>query len=363
MALAWLALAGFRSYPELMWTPSAGVNLLVGGNGVGKTNLLEAVGMVFTGASFRGAPDRALVAVGRDMAAVRGGTDDAAPHTIELVVHRTERRQLLVNGSRPGRVSDLAGAGRVLVFIPEHLDLVKGGPARRREWLDETAGLLWPLARADQGEYQKTLRHRNAFLKTGDREDRVTLEVWDHRLAISGARVMAARARAFQQVAKSLTRAVSAIAGIEEQMSIDYRSGWGGGLDPSVGTADWELSLQNALERCRKRDFSVGSTTVGLHRDDPILTLNHHDARLYASQGEQRTLAVALRLGVFQAVEESAGSRPILVLDDVFSELDRRRAEALVRWLPATQTFISAVEEGKTPIRGDVWRVTPGCLR
>lgn len=363
MALAWLALAGFRSYPELQWTPSPGVNLLVGGNGVGKTNLLEAVGIMFTGASFRGAPDRALVAVDRQMAAVRGGTDDAAPHTIELVVHRTERRRLLLNGSRPARLGDLAAAGRVLVFIPEHLELVKGGPARRREWLDETAGLLWPLARADQAEYQKTLRHRNAFLKTGDTGDTVTLEVWDQRLAISGARVMAARARAFHRVVKPVREAVSAIAGLDEPASIDYQSGWGGRLDPAVVTSDWEQSLQKALESRRKRDFLVGATTVGLHRDEPVLTLNHQDARLYASQGEQRTLALALRLGVFAAVEEAAGSSPILVLDDVFSELDRDRGEALVEWLPATQTFISAVDEDRTPIGGDVWQVTPGSLR
>lgn len=362
MALAWLALAGFRSYPELQWTPSAGVNLVVGGNGVGKTNLLEAIGMLFTGASFRGAPDRALVAVGRDMAAVRGGTDDPTPHTIELAVHRTDRRRLLLNGSRPARVSELAGAGRVLVFIPEHLELVKGGPARRRDWLDETAGLLWPRARADQVDYQKTLRHRNAFLKTGDREDRVTLEVWDQRLAISGAMVMAARARAFQQAANPVTRAVAAIAGVNEHMSIDYRSDWGGRLDPTAPTTEWERCLHEALETRHNRDFLVGSTTVGPHRDEPIVTLNHHDARLYASQGEQRTMALALRLGVFGAVEQVAGSRPILVLDDVFSELDRDRAEALVEWLPATQTFISAVEEKKTPIGGDVWRVTPGSL-
>ncbi|MYB78988.1 MAG: DNA replication and repair protein RecF [Acidimicrobiia bacterium] len=363
MALAWLALAGFRSYQELQWAPSPGVNLVIGGNGVGKTNLLEAVGMLFTGASFRGAPDRALVASGRDMAAVRGATDQAAPHTIEMVVHRTERRRLLLNGSRPGRLSDLAEAGRVLVFIPEHLELVKGGPGRRRDWLDETAGLLWPLSRADQAEYQKTLRHRNAFLKTGDRDDRVTLEVWDHRLALSGARVMAARARAFHEVANAVAGAVSAIAGMGERISIDYRSDWGGALDTTVPPAEWERCMQKALEACRNRDFLVGSTTVGLHRDEPILTLNQHDARLYASQGEQRTLALAFRLGVFGAVEDVAGSRPILVLDDVFSELDRDRAEALVEWLPATQTFISAVEEEKTPISGDVWRVTPGCVR
>lgn len=362
MALAWLALAGFRSYPELRWAPSPGINLVVGGNGVGKTNLLEAVGVLFTGVSFRGATDRALVAVDREMAAVRGETDDDAPNTIELVVHRTERRRLLLNGSRPSRVSDLAGAGRVLVFIPEHLELVKGGPARRREWLDETAGLLWPLARADQAEYQKALRHRNAFLKTGDREDRITLEVWDQRLSISGARVMSNRARALRQVVEPVRQAVSAIAGLGEEVSIDYRSDWGGRLDAAVDIADWERSLQSALEGSRRRDFLVGATTVGLHRDEPVLTLNNNEARLYASQGEQRTLALALRLGVFEAVERASGSRPILVLDDVFSELDRDRADALVKWLPATQTFISAVDRHKAPIGGDVWTVTPGSV-
>ena len=363
MALAWLALAGFRSYPELRWTPSAGVNLVVGGNGVGKTNLLEAVGILFTAASFRGAPDRALVAAGRDMAAIRGETDDEAPHTIELVMHRTERRRLLLNGSRPPRVSDLARAGRVLVFIPEHLELVKGGPALRREWLDETAGLLWPLARADQVDYQKTLRHRNAFLKTGDQEDHITLAVWDQRLSMSGARVMAARARAFREVADPVSRAVAAIAGVGERVLVDYRSDWGGKLDPAVEIADWEQRLQAALIDSRRRDFLVGATTVGLHRDEPVLTLNCNDMRLYASQGEQRTMALALRLGVFEAVERAAGARPILVLDDVFSELDQDRAEALVKWLPVTQIFISAVDESKAPIGGKVWRVSPGSLQ
>ncbi len=363
MALAWLALAGFRSYPELRWTPSGGINLVVGDNGVGKTNLLEAVGVLFTAVSFRGAPDRALVMSGKDIAAVRGETDDDAPHTIELVMHRSERRRLLLNGSRPSRVSDLARVGRVLVFIPEHLELVKGGPSLRRQWLDETAGLLWPLARADQTDYQKALRQRNAFLKRGDREDSVTLSVWDQRLSMSGGKVMAARARAFREVADPVSRAVSAIAGVDEQISIDYRSDWGGTLDPAVASADWEQRLQEALAGSHQRDLLLGVTTMGLHRDEPVLTLNDYDARLYTSQGEQRTMALALRLGVFEAVKQAAGTQPVLVLDDVFSELDQGRAEALVEWLPVTQTFISAVDERKAPIGGKVWRVSPGSVK
>ena len=363
MALAWLTLAGFRSYPELRWTPSEGVNLLVGPNGVGKTNLLEAVGMVFTASSFRGAPDRALVSAGRQMAAVRGETDDSSPHTVELLLHRGERRRLQLNGSRVSRVSELARVGRLLVFIPEHLDLVKGGPAMRRDWLDETAALLWPVAAADQSDYQKALRQRNAFLKAGDREDRITLQVWDQRLSQSGARVMGARARALREVLTPLSGAVSAIAGLGETIAFNYRSGWGGSLDPTVETAMWEQKLMQALQKARRRDFLLGATTTGLHRDEPVLTLNNEDARLFASQGEQRTLALALRLGAFEAVEQAAGCRPILVLDDVFSELDEDRARAFVEWLPTTQTFMSAVDERRAPVGGRVWSVGPGRVR
>ncbi|MCE2526221.1 MAG: DNA replication and repair protein RecF [Actinomycetia bacterium] len=363
MALAWLTLAGFRSYPQLRWRPSEGINLLVGPNGVGKTNLLEAVGVLFTAASFRGAPDRVLVSSGGDTAVVRGETDDEAPHTVELQLHRRERRRLRLNGARVSRVSDLARMGRLLVFIPEHLDLVKGGPAQRRQWLDDTAALLWPVARADQSDYHKALRQRNAFLKAGDQEDRITLEVWDQRLSSSGARVMAARARALHEVLDPLSDAVTAIAGLGEKIAVAYRSGWGGGLDPAAGMAAWQGRLRNALENARRRDFRLGATTIGPHRDEPIVTLNGADARLYASQGEQRTLALALRLGAFEAVEQAAGCRPVLVLDDVFSELDSTRAEALVEWLPTTQTFISAVDQRRVPIGGEVWKVAPGDVR
>lgn len=363
MALAWLALGGFRSYPELRWTPSSGNNLIVGPNGVGKTNLLEAVGVIFTSSSFRGAPDRALISSERDLAAIRGETDHDAPYTVELVLHRRERRRLLLNGSRLSRMGDLANIGRLLVFIPEHLELIKRGPARRREWLDETAALLWPVARADQSDYQRALRQRNAFLKAGDQTDRFTMEVWDERLSASGARLMAARARACHAVLEPLSVAIEAIAGMGERIALDYRSRWGGSLDSTVEVATWEERLRTALEGSRRRDFLVGATTTGLHRDEPVVTLNDHDARLYASQGEQRTLALALRLGAFHAVEEAAGSRPILILDDVFSELDEDRAQALVEWLPTTQTFISAVGEGRAPIGGEVWRVSPGRVR
>ena len=363
MALAWLTLAGFRSYPELRWTPAEGVNLLVGPNGVGKTNLLEAVGMLFTGSSFRGAPDRALVSAGLEMAAVRGETNDSSPHTVELVLHRMQRRRIMLNGSRLSRVGELARMGRLLIFIPEHLDLVKGGPGMRRDWLDETAALLWPVARADQSDYQKALRQRNAFLKTGDRQDRITLEVWDQRLSQSGARVMGARARAFREVLSPLSEAVWAIAGLGETIAVDYRSGWGGRLDPAVEIAVWEQELREALNKVRRRDFLLGATTTGPHRDEPVLTLNDEDARLFASQGEQRTLALALRLGAFEAVEQAAGCRPLLVLDDVFSELDEDRAGALVEWLPTTQTFMTAVDERKAPVGGKVWSVEPGSVR
>lgn len=363
MALAWLTLAGFRSYPRLRWGPSPGINTLVGPNGVGKTNLLEAVVLLFTAASIRRAPDRVMIRSGEQMASVRGETAARAPHTVEMLMSRRERRRTLLDGARLSRTSDLARLGRVLVFVPEHLGVIQGGPALRREWLDDTAALLWPVARADQTEYQKALRQRNAFLKKGDRDDLITLDVWEQRLAISGARVMAARSRAFWEVKKSVASAVVAIAGVTETISIDYRSEWGGELDPMVEEGVWSQRLRDALIEARPRDFRVGTTTAGPHRDEPVITLNGFDARLYASQGEQRTLALALRLGPFETVARVAGSVPVLVLDDVFSELDEDRSAALVDWLPETQTFISAVDESRAPVEGRVWEASPGAVR
>ena len=192
--LAWLQLADYRSYRALQWSPEPGVNIMVGRNGAGKTNLLEAIGYLASFRSFRGAPDELLVSEDATSAVVRG-EEQVNRTLIEVEVPRRGGRRARVDGKPLGRAADALLVLRTVAFLPDDLDLVKGVPGNRRDLLDQVAADLWPAAAVDQAEFDRTLRQRNTFLKQFDR-DEATLEVWDARLAQAAAKVMARRARA-----------------------------------------------------------------------------------------------------------------------------------------------------------------------
>ena len=281
MQLDWLTVADFRSYHGLEWRPEAAVNILVGPNGAGKTNLLEAVGYLSRLRSFRGAPDEAMVAEEADSAFVRGQVGN---HLIEVEVGRRGGRKARVDGKAIARTNDLLTVVRTVTFVPEDLDVVKGGPQGRRELLDEVAEQIWPAAALDQAEFERALRQRNAFLKGGDR-DEVTLEVWDARLAQAAGRLMARRARAAVALLETLPGVYAQIAGAETDLGITYESDWGGTLDPATPPGEWSSSLLEALVRRRKADYELRITGTGPHRDDPALRLEGRNARHQASQG------------------------------------------------------------------------------
>jgi DNA replication and repair protein RecF len=363
MHLAWIALSGFRSYAEVEWRPEAGVNLLVGENGAGKSNLLEAIGYLATLKSFRTAPDEALVGFDLESAVLRGEVaGEHAVSLIEIEIRRRGGRRAFVNKSRLGRASDLLGHVRAVTFLPEDLDIVKRGPAHRRDLLDEVAVQLVPAAYLDQSEFDRALRQRNAFLKQRV-DDELTLSVWDERLAQSGAKVMARRARAAVELSESVARSYTAIADAPARVEMAYQSEWGGELDATVPPSTFQERLLEALDRAHKMDRERGITTVGPHRDEPVFLLDGHDARYHASQGEQRTTALSLRLATHHAVAERTGTAPLLLLDDVFSELDPHRAEALASSLPAAQTLITTADRGDVPVAGRVWQVGEGTVR
>lgn len=363
MTLTRLFLTNFRSYPELAWSPDPEVNILVGGNGAGKTNLLEAVGYLATLRSVRGAPDEALVADRADSAIVRGeiaNTDRA--RLIEIEINRKRGRRVLLDHKPAARGSDLLGTMRVVPFLPDDLDLVKGGPAGRRDLLDGMAVQLWPAAHLDQAEYERALRQRNSFLKGGDR-DLTSLEVWDVRLAQAAARVMGRRARAATALRDWIGETYSQIAGHATKITLGYESDWGGSLDASTPPSDWNNYLMAALGRRRRVDLELRTTGVGPHRDDPTLWLENRPSRHQASQGEQRTLALALRLASHRAIADQVGEQPLLLLDDVYSELDIARASALSTALPQAQTFITTTRPDEVPLSGKTWHVDPGVVR
>lgn len=364
MQIDWLALTDFRSYAALEWSPAPGVNLLVGPNGAGKTNLLEAIAYLASLRSFRGAPDPALVAEGSTTAVIRSGvSSDDRQRLVEIEISTERARRVQVDKTRPRRSSDLLGVIRVIAFLPDDLDLVKRGPAQRRDLLDEIAVQLWPAAYLDQTEYERALRQRNAFLKAGERDD-VTLGVWDSRLSQAGGRVLARRGRVVERIAPLLDTAYQEISGEDDGAGLGYRSSWRGDLVADRSAADYTDRLDEALVAARGGDYQRRVTTVGPHRDDPVLSIERRDSRTHSSQGEQRTLALAIKLAAHRAVAEAVGEPPVLLLDDVFSELDPVRAAALTKALPpGAQTVITSARPDEVPVPGSVWEVEEGELK
>jgi DNA replication and repair protein RecF len=363
MRIDWVSLVDFRSYRQLDWRPDPEVNLLTGPNGAGKTNLLESVAYLASLKSFRSAPDQALIADDADSAVIRVGLGgEERERLIEIEIPRTGQRRTQVDKTKLRRTADLLGVIRVVAFLPEDLDLVKRGPAYRRDLLDDIAVQLWPAAHLDQTEYERALRQRNAFLRQGY-HDEPTLSVWDSRLAQAGGRVIARRSRVIESLAPMLGEAYAEIAESDVPAGFTYVPTWPGVLD-QASAADFASRLLDALEGSRRVDYERRMTTVGPHRDEPGFSIDAHDARVHGSQGEQRTMALAVKLAAHRAVAATVGESPVLLLDDVFSELDPARAHALARALPEeTQTLITSARPEDVPIAGSVWTVGEGITR
>ncbi|NND84530.1 MAG: DNA replication and repair protein RecF, partial [Acidimicrobiia bacterium] len=287
----------------------------------------------------------------------------AGTSLIEVEIPREGRRRMQVNRNRVGRTADLAEHLRAVVFQPDDLDVVKRSPSYRRAFLDEAAVQLWPVAHQDLGEYERAVRQRNALLKQmGRRTDRPTLEVWNQRVAVAGARVMARRAATMDALAEPAVRAYAALAGGSVAISFAYQSSWGSSPADAGGVAEWEARLWEALEASSVEDMERRVTTVGPHRDDPALRIDGRDTRTRASQGEQRSLVLALRLAQQEAISARLGHPAVMLLDDVFSELDGARAAALASALPPGQAFISTARDEEVPLEGRRWSVRPGSV-
>ncbi|MFQ5557909.1 MAG: DNA replication/repair protein RecF, partial [Acidimicrobiales bacterium] len=285
--------------------------------------------------SFRGAPDDALVRIGADSAVVRCRleTDDGRELLVEAEIARAGRNRIQVNRQRLRRARDLRGVLAVTVFSPEDLELVKGGPAMRRGWIDEVVVAGRPAVDALRTDLERILRQRNALLRqaAGHLGDDIafTLDVWDAKLAEVGDRLRAERLLALDELVPHLGEAYDAVAGAASTVRADYVGSWGDG------------ALGEALAAVRMDDVRRGVSTVGPHRDEIAITLGGVAARTHGSQGEQRSLALAMRLAADAVVRARTGGRPVLLLDDVFSELDPGRAAALLRALPDGQHILT----------------------
>lgn len=372
-----LELVDFRSYRSARVEFEPGASVLIGPNGVGKTNLVEALGYVATLASHRVGTDAPLVRAGAESAVIRClVAHDGRELLIELELVPGKANRARLGRSPVRRVRDILGALRMVLFAPEDLELVKGEPASRRRYLDELLVARRPRFAGVLADYERVLKQRNALLRTahlarrtGGAADLSTLEVWDTHLVRHGAELTAGRLElvaALRPHVADAYRAVAATdAGGRAGAELSYRGSVPVEAEQAVDREQLAAGLAGALAQARPVDVERGVTTVGPHRDDLLLALDGLPAKGYASHGESWSYALALRLAAYRLLR-AEGREPVLVLDDVFAELDADRRDRLARAIRhASQTLVTCAVEEDVPaaLRGARYEVRDGSVK
>lgn len=328
MHLRRLAVTDFRSWEQADLELDPGVSVLVGANGVGKTNLAEAIGYIATLGSHRVSTDAPLIRRGAARAVVRGVVvNQGRELAVELEITAGKANRARVNRSPVPRTRDVLGILRTVLFAPEDLALVRGDPGERRRFLDDLLVARYPRFAGVRADYERVLRQRSALLKTArSGGDLRTLDVWDGHLARHGAELLAGRLDLVAGLAPPAVTAFADVAPSSDPAALQYRSSLDGEL--VADAAMLEEGLLEALGRVRRQEVERGVCLVGPHRDELEIRLGEGPAKGYASHGESWALALALRLGSYRLLQ-SDDVEPVLILDDVFAELDARRRRAL----------------------------------
>lgn len=396
MYLEHLSLTDFRSYAQVELALTPGVTVLVGANGIGKTNLMEAIGYLATLSSHRVSTDAPLLRFGTERALVRARVVRGGQITVlELEINAGRANRGRINRSNPVRARDLLGICQTVLFAPEDLALVKGDPSNRRRFLDELLASLVPHHAATRADYDRVLKQRNALLKSAragkfSAAHEATLEVWDHHMAKAGAALLHARLELVELLRPHLARAYAGLTDGSKPADAVYRSTLQDQIDDDGGPAGGngspvasetaavvddlrQLSVDELAERyvrafaeSRKKELERGISLVGPHRDELELILGQAPAKGYASHGETWSMCLSLRLASYYVMlddSRTGGSAPILILDDVFAELDvhrRRKLAAIVTG--AEQVLVTAAVDADIPaeLSGRRVNVVPG---
>lgn len=324
----------FRNLPGGSLTPGDSVNTVYGKNAQGKTNLLEAV-WLFTGVrSFRGAKDSDLVTRGESSAVLKiGFSSEERSQTAEIRITEGKKKALL-NSVPLKSCSGLIGAFRAVAFSPENISLVSGGPALRRNFIDLALCEAKPGYSSLLGRYERTLFQRNALLKDVPRHSELldSLDIWDEKLAAYGERVASLREEYLEKLRGPAEAFYAGICENREKIGLFYRKS--------------AQNLREALAQAHAADIASGHTSIGPHRDDLEITVDSAPARAFASQGQKRSVVLALKLAEAELLFRSFGEEPVILLDDVMSELDAGRQDYLFNHLDRFQVFITCCEPG-----------------
>lgn len=351
MHLTHLSLADFRSYARAEVALGPGVTAFVGPNGQGKTNLVEAVGYLASLGSHRVSSDAPLVRMGAERAVIRAQVvHGERQQLIELELNPGRANRARINRSSQVRPRDVLGILRTVLFAPEDLALVKGDPGERRRFLDELITARTPRMAGVRSDYERVLKQRNTLLKTaamarrhgGKQLDLSTLDVWDQHLARAAAELLAQRLDLIATLQPLTDKAYEQLAPGGGPVVLEYRPSIEGGIAGASTREELFGLLIEALAGARKQEIERGVTLVGPHRDDLLLKLGQLPAKGYASHGESWSFALALRLASYDLLS-TEGAEPVLVLDDVFAELDTRRRERLAELVaPGEQVLVTA---------------------
>ncbi|GGQ11625.1 DNA replication/repair protein RecF [Streptomyces roseolilacinus] len=373
MHVTHLSLADFRSYARAEVPLDPGVSVFVGANGQGKTNLVEAVGYLATLGSHRVSSDAPLVRIGAERAVIRAAVRQGErQQLVELELNPGRANRARVNRSSQVRPRDVLGIIRTVLFAPEDLALVKGDPGERRRFLDELITARSPRMAGVRSDYDRVLKQRNTLLKTaamarrhgGRSMDLSTLDVWDQHLARAGAELLAQRLDLVATLQPLAVKAYEQLAPGGGPVTLEYRGSAGGDAQGPAGREELCEWLLAALADVRKQEIDRGVTLVGPHRDDLGLLLGRMPAKGYASHGESWSYALALRLASYDLLR-AEGNEPVLVLDDVFAELDARRRERLAELVaPGEQVLVTAAVDGDVPgvLAGVRYAVSEGAV-
>ncbi len=352
MQITSLVLKDFRSYENRKFEFTPKVNVIVGKNAKGKTNIIEAVFFMVIGKSFRTSKEKDVIRWGQENGYIGGEFAKRYREIdIEMFFSDTRKKAVKIDSVGIRRIGELLGSVNAVFFSPDELRLIKNSPEERRRFmniiLSQTNKSYFYLL----GRYEKVLANRNKLLKTShDKQALIeTIDIWNRALSDLAEKIYNERAKLIEELSPFAKKAQEYLSGGKENIEIVYKSSFDG--------EDYAKKMMKGLEKNLERDFKLGYTSVGIHRDEIDIFLNGVEVKNFGSQGQQRTVALSLKLAELEIIKERTGEEPLLLLDDVFSELDKDRRKKLLKFTSKAQTIITCTDFDEPDIECNIIRL------
>ena len=359
MKIESVSIANFRNYKNLDIKFDDKVNVFIGKNAQGKTNLLESIYFCCIGKSFKSCKDKDTIKWGEEKGCIKlFAKKKYREEKIEIILDKTKKKTVLVNGLPIRKIGDLIGEINIVFFSPQELKLVRESPDERRKFMDISISQNNKRYFYQLSRYEKILANRNKLLKNSQTIETVkeTIDIWDRALVMSAKYIAFEREKFVREICPYAEKANLFLSEGKENLRLEYVCGCDVKLDDN-----FERELEKKLKKNIEKDFKLGYTTLGTHRDDIDIYLNDVEVKSFGSQGQQRTVGLALKLAELENMNNINGEYPILLLDDVFSELDLDRQKRLLKFVSRTQTFITCTDERK--IDGKLFFIENGNIK